>query len=384
MEHTVSVTSPQDRIKLFWNGSNDTAYSVYTRPPGSSSCAMSYGMTSSSLAKEFEANYSCRNNKSAEPMYIDELESPKQPYEDCKEVRHTPISLNWSQGTDLLKLYQLKVPKGEDPYLELDQRLDVTYQTPKIVYLDKEPPKKNVYRCGYPNGCRKTSKRRTDLERHLINVHASKEQRARFECDYRGCDRLKDDRPFTRKDHCRNHYKDFHHEDVGKAVKKENMSEREWQKAQQVWRESRVITAQFWRCAKCLNRVRNSWTCCNQRCEKERIADRPEMTHRLVVTTTTAAAAAATVMNEQADIGNNAAGQAEHVEYDRYSAVSLLCDTCCFCSQSGWIWNSNRGRYESCPACQGLAAMAAQATEDLYAHSDNGSYDGFLNGPFTG
>jgi hypothetical protein len=55
----------------------------------------------------------------------------------AERVKHTPTSLGWTRGTDLLKMYAFHVPKGAEPYLKLLDPWTPTYQTPAIVYLDE-------------------------------------------------------------------------------------------------------------------------------------------------------------------------------------------------------------------------------------------------------
>lgn len=58
-------------------------------------------------------------------------------FQQTENVRHTPSSLGWSQGTELVKLYRFIVPKGKMPYLQLLDEWTPTYETPERVYLDE-------------------------------------------------------------------------------------------------------------------------------------------------------------------------------------------------------------------------------------------------------
>jgi hypothetical protein len=51
--------------------------------------------------------------------------------------RHTPKVLGWTNDTPFAKLYEFRVPKGKEPYLELLPNWTVTFETPRRVYLDK-------------------------------------------------------------------------------------------------------------------------------------------------------------------------------------------------------------------------------------------------------
>jgi RecJ-like exonuclease len=111
------------------------------------------------------------------------------------------------------------------------------------------------------------------------NVHAKLEQKDRFPCDYPKCVRSEKGAqvPFTRKDHYRDHLRDFHKEDLGavKCEKKKPKSREEWEAEQRQWLGERVIYPHYWRCTKCLDRiivVENGWECsrCKATCEIER------------------------------------------------------------------------------------------------------------------
>ena len=58
-------------------------------------------------------------------------------FQQTENVRHTPSSLGWSQGTELVKLYRFIVPKGKMPYFQLLEKWTPTYETPPRVYLDE-------------------------------------------------------------------------------------------------------------------------------------------------------------------------------------------------------------------------------------------------------
>ena len=113
------------------------------------------------------------------------------------------------------------------------------------------------------------------LERHYRHVHNSNDKF--FHCDYAKCSRAKE--PFTRKDHYRDHLRDYHKEDLG-AAKGEKMAKsaeqkKKWQAAQQVWKKERVIWPNQWRCAKCLRKIYvqlEGWNCtvCKLECEQDR------------------------------------------------------------------------------------------------------------------
>jgi hypothetical protein len=134
-----------------------------------------------------------------------------------------------------------------------------------------------VYPCQFP-GCvtKKPFNRPADLDRHYRNVHASADQKERYECDYPKCERATE--PFTRKDHYRDHLRDYHKEDLGQAKRAKKEDRQKWEQAQESWLAERNISANWWRCAKCLSRVRvdDRWECsrCSGTCESERVARR--------------------------------------------------------------------------------------------------------------
>jgi hypothetical protein len=139
--------------------------------------------------------------------------------------------------------------------------LNTSYMTPRS---DVEVPNTS-HICTVPGCESKTSfKRKADLMRHFEQIHQASEQKKQFYCDYSKCDRSQD--PFGRIDHFRQHYRDFHGEDLPRksgesanwyADKKQSVSKRRW------------------RCVKCLNKVTiedSGFTCdnCNTPCETQR------------------------------------------------------------------------------------------------------------------
>ncbi|KAF8856795.1 hypothetical protein BDZ45DRAFT_593729 [Acephala macrosclerotiorum] len=53
-----------------------------------------------------------------------------------RDTRPTATSLGWSPHSQLLNLYKFVVAKQKDPYFELQDGYDPTYQTPRRVFLD--------------------------------------------------------------------------------------------------------------------------------------------------------------------------------------------------------------------------------------------------------
>lgn len=238
---------------------------------------------------------------------FDNIPSPTTQYsysEHNDTTRVTPTSLGWTPDTQLWKVYEFVVIKGKNPYLDLIPGCNITPETPERVYLDLprsilpgvnhcaytdvrnryQGKGKQSYPCQFPGGC--TGKqniftRPADLERHYMNVHAPVDNRLSFKCDYGRCQRS--EAPFTRKDHYRDHLRDYHKEDLGCAKRdKEKKKSLEWQALQEKWLAERQINPKWWRCVRCLVKVhtRDGWVCgsCKQACE----TDRREARERLV------------------------------------------------------------------------------------------------------
>jgi hypothetical protein len=124
---------------------------------------------------------------------------------------------------------------------------------------------KKVYPCGVLNCKSKPFTRHCDLERHFRTVH--KDDRDQIYCDYSSC--LHKDS--FRKDHCREHYREYHREDLIKLGK--NFKTVEDSLAGRLDN----IDLNWWRCCKCIQRVNVSahgYTCpdCKVICEPWRVA----------------------------------------------------------------------------------------------------------------
>lgn len=175
------------------------------------------------------------------------------------------------------------------------------------------------FSCQYP-GCvpkygQKTVDfaRQADLERHYRHIHAPPEVINTYHCDYAKC--VRNQEPFTRKDHFRDHLRDYHKEDLGhaKVGKTGGKNTDEWKKKQEQWQQERCVNWRIWRCAKCLRKnyiKEHGWTCksCQTSCEGERREARERM----------------------------------RAEEDTR--------TCSYCSNSGWYTNM-AGIWEECPNC---------------------------------
>ncbi|OLN97118.1 hypothetical protein CCHL11_02062 [Colletotrichum chlorophyti] len=97
------------------------------------------------------------------------------------------------------------------------------------------------------------------------SVSTGKDKDGVFCCDYPACNRKAD--PFNRKDRLRTHMAEVHKEDVKTTVKNGDMTPE--------WFATRKIYYQWWRCPKCLERIKveeNGWECPNDggKCEDKR------------------------------------------------------------------------------------------------------------------
>lgn len=105
-------------------------------------------------------------------------------------------------------------------------------------------------------------RRKADLQRHYQHRHTPNEQKKQHLCDYPRCVRAVE--PFHRIDHFRDHYRDFHQEDLTRKTGEK-----------QEWFDSRKVSGKWWRCTKCLGRNRieeTGWVCakCSSHCDSTR------------------------------------------------------------------------------------------------------------------
>jgi len=113
--------------------------------------------------------------------------------------------------------------------------------------------------------CSKAFRRAADLDRHYKHVHGEESRQEHNACDYPKCQRRGD--PFSRKDHLRDHLRDFHKEDLPRRTREP--------KVDQTWWDARIVGPKWWRCSRCLTRVsleESGWDCpkCKSACERER------------------------------------------------------------------------------------------------------------------
>ncbi|TLD09187.1 uncharacterized protein PgNI_07698 [Pyricularia grisea] len=136
---------------------------------------------------------------------------------------------------------------------------------------------KQLHQCPY-DGCDAVFDRSANLTRHvakskkhvLTNGRSGKPDV--FHCGFRICQKAGRD-AIPRKDHCREHLRNFHRQDLYKRGEKVEMD----------WLRECLIDKAYWYCNKCLARnrtadVSSAWRCsrCGNECEPERIAVRLE------------------------------------------------------------------------------------------------------------
>jgi hypothetical protein len=185
-----------------------------------------------------------------------------------------------------------------------------------------------VYPCQYPWGCpgkQSIFSRPADLERHYKNVHAQAEEKTSFPCDYPKCERAT--MPFVRKDHFRDHLRDFHKEDIGCAKGEKTTTNKEkWLASQNIWLAERVISLKHWRCARCLVKIyvaSHGWDCerCKSSCEQERKDSRMKLA-------------------PQTELMEGLEENTEYV-YDNTGIGSAFTD-CDICQNSRWVFNETK------------------------------------------
>lgn len=118
------------------------------------------------------------------------------------------------------------------------------------------------YHCTYPacetKGGPPKFTRAADLERHYVHFHGGHQ----FPCAYKKCARST--KPFSRKDHYRDHLRDYHKEDVGTSKKTyADLPLTDYMGKFQ-------INPKYWRCTKCLVNVHvanHGWQCPDCGCE---------------------------------------------------------------------------------------------------------------------
>ncbi|CAK7204554.1 hypothetical protein SEUCBS139899_007312 [Sporothrix eucalyptigena] len=118
--------------------------------------------------------------------------------------------------------------------------------------------------------------RMADLDRHIKHIHLDADKKEQFFCDYTSCSRSTT--PFHRKDHYREHLREYHLEDLLKRGSNAHrstspntasgMSASDHKKNRKLMQEMQLQNCKtdslWWRCARCLKRVNiaeRGWSC---------------------------------------------------------------------------------------------------------------------------
>ncbi|KAI6092144.1 hypothetical protein F4821DRAFT_158053 [Hypoxylon rubiginosum] len=161
---------------------------------------------------------------------------------------------------------------GQAPYWQLKPNYTPTTDYPAMIPVEPTPEVPRAandtsgrHVCLEPFCSASPFRRKADLQRHYLHRHRDATQKKPFPCDWKKCQRSKE--PFYRLDHCREHYRDFHMEDLmRRGSNKENTQD---------WWLNRNVDNKWWRCAKCLSRIlidNKGFECpkCKIQCEPER------------------------------------------------------------------------------------------------------------------
>ncbi|KAJ4259838.1 hypothetical protein NW757_001788 [Fusarium falciforme] len=118
------------------------------------------------------------------------------------------------------------------------------------------------FHCFHAGCTSRPFRRAADLQRHYKHTHQPESNEAYY-CDYPRCTRSRE--PFRRRDHFRDHLREYHREDIQKRGEVVN----------EEWLDDRHSASSWWRCARCLVRVyvpQNNFECpqCKGPCEPKR------------------------------------------------------------------------------------------------------------------
>jgi len=187
-----------------------------------------------------------------------------------------------------------------------------------------------------PNCQAKPFTRHYDLERHFLTRHQSdKEQGDKaqsesvlFKCDYKKCSHTA-----LLRDHCREHYREFHTEDLFKRGQPKHSMKKPETVEEFLAARIQGLNLNWWRCSKCLQRVHvspNGYTCptCNLACEPERTAFREKARRE-------------TARNPTSDTSGLGSAQ-----------TNYIVTTCGQCENTWLPDENNESLWISCPRCQ--------------------------------
>ncbi|KAL8392563.1 hypothetical protein RB595_002669 [Gaeumannomyces hyphopodioides] len=157
--------------------------------------------------------------------------------------------------------------EGPLMFMDTQQHMMELPPSPAQTAEISEPSPKEKFKCSQ-SGCGRSFSRHADLQRHYDHVHPGPDSTERgHACDYPKCTRQVT--PFRRKDHFRDHLREFHKEDLLRRGGQETAD----------WFNGRNINPSVWRCGRCLRRnsfIKRGYTCfkCNVDCEPTRVEHR--------------------------------------------------------------------------------------------------------------
>ncbi|OTB09196.1 hypothetical protein M426DRAFT_134311 [Hypoxylon sp. CI-4A] len=180
---------------------------------------------------------------------------------------------------------------GQGPYWQLKAQYTPSANYPKIFPVVQSSPEvpraandaSGRHVCLEAHCEASPFKRKADLQRHYLHKHRAPAQKQAYPCDWKRCQRSRD--PFYRLDHCREHYRDFHQEDLvrrggsssssSSANNNKSSSSSSSSAESRDWWKNRNVDVRWWRCSKCLARIAIDdlgFECprCNIACEPER------------------------------------------------------------------------------------------------------------------
>ncbi|KAI3326066.1 hypothetical protein HD806DRAFT_433197 [Xylariaceae sp. AK1471] len=207
---------------------------------------------------------------SYDPAYISEANeyvTDSGNYYNTNRMNTAGEHMEWWQYYDFIA----NVDSGQQAYWRLKPGFTPTAEYPETripedhsAAVPRSQANEGMFVC-LEQGCSRTFRRKADLIRHYGQKHTPSDKKPKYPCDWKKCQRYKD--PFHRIDHQRDHYRDYHLEDL--------MRRGSSGKEDKTWWRSRKVNPDWFRCARCLERVsiqKSGYKCpkCKTSCETER------------------------------------------------------------------------------------------------------------------
>ncbi|KAI1118546.1 hypothetical protein F5Y14DRAFT_218124 [Nemania sp. NC0429] len=205
------------------------------------------------------------------PTCYDHIPAPDASdyFADHGSTSNTSNQFGWWENYDFIA----DAGPGQQAYWRLKPSIRPTAELPAMRAAADEPATAQspttptgdgMFVCLKPE-CARGFRRKADLERHYLQCHTPADKKVKYPCDWKRCQRGKD--PFHRRDHLRTHIRDYHLEDLMRRGSAGGEKQRWW--------AGRVVSPSWWRCARCLVRVKiqeHGYTCwtCGTGCEMER------------------------------------------------------------------------------------------------------------------